>query len=307
MLYLTLRHYEYVCAIAKHGSLSAASAAIHVSQPALSTALARIEAQLGEILFLRRRGAAVILTPQGRSFIAQAQTLLEQAARLEQQGTEYTIGQRLTLGCFNDLAPFLLAPVLKSLRAALPGVAIRYRVDHFEPLVAAMVSGDIDIALSYDLGVDVGFARREVSRRRPVALVPQDHMLTSRSQLSLSDLSDQPLILSEEGLSVRHMLGLFKSIGALPRIAHRAASVELLRSLAANGEGIGITYSAPPSKCSYDGKLLVAIAITDKIAEEPLVLISHSTPAKNSLMERAQGVLTETLAVASRTPDSFAD
>ncbi|MFV1529823.1 MULTISPECIES: LysR family transcriptional regulator [unclassified Phaeobacter] len=295
MLYLTLRHYEYVCAIAQHGSLSAAAAAVHVSQPALSTALARIEAQLGEPLFLRRRGAGMILTPQGRRFADRAQALLDQAARLERRGADQTDGQQLTLGCFTDLAPFLLAPALQRLRIGLPGVAIRYRTDHFKPLLASMTAGNIDLAISYDLGVDASFVRHEVLRRGPVALMPNGHPLSDRDRLPLADLAEQPLILSEEGLSVRHMLGLFKSIGALPRIAHRAASVELLRSLAAHGEGIGITYSRPPDLRSYDGKPLVAIPISDTSAEEPLVLISHSPPSKGSVIETAQQILAKTV------------
>ncbi|APG48262.1 LysR family transcriptional regulator [Phaeobacter porticola] len=295
MLYLTLRHYEYVCAIAQHGSLSAAAATAHVSQPALSTALARIEAQLGETLFLRRRGAAVVLTPQGRRFADEAQALLDQAARLERHGVDHVARQRLTLGCFSDLAPFLLAPALQNLRRALPDIAIQYRVDHFEPLIADMTAGNIDIALSYDLGVDASFARREVARRSPVALMPVTHPLAGRDQLALSDLSDQSLILSEEGLSVRHMLGLFKAIGALPRVAHRAASVELLRSLAANGEGVGITYSAPPVAMSYDGKPLAAIPISDIGAKEPLVLISHSAPAMDTVHKNAQDAIAEAI------------
>ena len=75
MLYLTLRHYEYVCAVARHGSLSAAAAAVHVSQPALSAALSRIEDHLGYALFRRRRGSALAMTPQGRAFAPRGQEL----------------------------------------------------------------------------------------------------------------------------------------------------------------------------------------------------------------------------------------
>ena len=56
MLYLTLRQYEYVCAVGRHGSLSAAAAALNVSQPALSAALTKIESHLSQPLFMRRRG-----------------------------------------------------------------------------------------------------------------------------------------------------------------------------------------------------------------------------------------------------------
>ena len=52
MLSTTLRQLDYACAIARHGGLTAAAEALHVSQPALSVALAQIERQLGQQLFL---------------------------------------------------------------------------------------------------------------------------------------------------------------------------------------------------------------------------------------------------------------
>ena len=98
MLYLTLRHYEYICAVAEYGSLSAAAEALHVSQPALSTALARAEDHLGHALFVRRQGAPLSLTPQGRDFAKAAQKLVEQARRLEAPDGAKSPWQELTIG-----------------------------------------------------------------------------------------------------------------------------------------------------------------------------------------------------------------
>ena len=279
MLYLTLRHYEYVCAVARHGSLSAAAEALHVSQPALSAALTRIEAQLGQPLFLRRRGAALALTPQGREFTARAEALIAQAAALETPGRAAQGSQRLVIGCFTDLAPFLLAPALRLLRAAMPGVVLDSRVLPFEPLIESLTSGAADLALTYDLGLDAGFARLQAGQRVPHLLVAPEHPLAAHSSVSLEELADHPLILSQEGLSAQHMLGLFRRRGLVPRVAHRAASLELLRSLAANGEGAGLAYSLPPGRFSYDGKADAAVPVSDADAVEPVVLASHGTAA----------------------------
>lgn len=295
MLYLTLRHYEYVCAVARHGSLSAAAEALHVSQPALSAALARIEAHLGHQLFLRRRGAALALTPQGRQFADRAEQLLEQAAQLEDPGAATSAPQRLTLLCFADLAPFLLAPALKALRQALPEVEIRHHSCAFQPLIAALSAGEADLAITYDLGLDASFTRSELDRLAPHVLVPPQHPLAQRQSLTLAELADQPLVLSQEGLSVQHMLGLFRAQGLVPRIAHRAGSLELLRSLAANGEGVGISYSLPPGNISYDGKPLHAVPIRDRQAQEPVILASHASQPETSASARAHAVLLRVL------------
>lgn len=295
MLYLTLRHYEYVCAVARHGSLSAAAEAVHASQPALSAALSRIEHHLGHALFLRRRGAALALTPQGRMFAEQAQMLLDQAAQLEDPKGTGTSQRRLVLVCFSDLAPFLLAPALKALRLALPEVELSHRACGFEPLITALTEGEADLAITYDLGLDAVFSRTELDRIAPHALVPPEHPLAGRSALSLAELASHPLVLSQEGPSVQHMLGLFKAHGLVPQIAHRAESLELLRSLAANGEGIGVSYSLPPGGISYDGKPLCAVTVSDPAAEEPVILAAHAQLPEASPVFKAHEILRQAL------------
>lgn len=298
MLYLTLRHYEYICAVARHGSLSAAAEAVHVSQPALSAALSRIEEHLGHPLFLRRRGAALTMTPQGRLFAEKAHVLLEQAALLEDPKGAGAGQQRLLLVCFSDLAPFLLAPALKALRLAMPEVEISHRACGFEPLITALSDGEADLAITYDLGLDAGFSRAELQRLSPHALVPPNHPLAARAGISLAELAEHPLVLSQEGLSVQHMLGLFKAHGLVPRIAHRADSLELLRSLAANGEGAGISYSLPPGSMSYDGKPLCAVRVTDAGAEEPVILAAHAELPEASAAHQAYRILQRELGAA---------
>ncbi|MCB4454808.1 LysR family transcriptional regulator [Leisingera sp. McT4-56] len=298
MLYLTLRHYEYICAVARHGSLSAAADAVHVSQPALSAALSRIEDHLGHTLFLRRRGAALAMTPQGRLFAEKAQALLEQAALLEDPKAAGAGQKRLVLVCFSDLAPFLLAPALKALRLAMPEVEISHRACGFEPLITALSEGEADFAVTYDLGLDAGFSRAQLDRLSPHALVPPDHPLAGRGGISLAELAQHPLVLSQEGLSVQHILGLFKAHGLVPRIAHRADSLELLRSLAANGEGVGISYSLPPGGMSYDGKPLCTVRVTDPGAEEPVILAAHAELPETSAAHQAYRILQRELGAA---------
>src|SRR5205807_2299493 len=100
-----------------------------------------------------------------------------------------------------------------------------------------VLAGEIDLALTYDLGLDASFERELYARVAPQAWIPPDDPLARRDEIRLADLANRPLILSDQGLSIRHMLGLFRSLGITPHVAHRAASIEVMRSLAANGEG----------------------------------------------------------------------
>ncbi|WP_406871912.1 LysR family transcriptional regulator [Aminobacter sp. P9b] len=274
MLYITLRQLEYVVAVARAGSLTVAAQQVNVSQPALSVALSQVEDHLRQKLFIRRKGAPVTLTGFGRLFLADAEALLADAARLESPGG---LGQRrlqrIMLGVFDDLAPAHLAPLLRLLRARFPEVEIRTRVATFEGLAESLLGGDIDLALTYDLGLDASFHRELYAQVSPQAWFQPDDPLAKASEVTLADLADRPLILSDQGLSIRHMLGLFRSIGVTPNIVHRAASTEVLRSLAANGEGVGISYTNPVGTLSYDGKPLARVPIADAQAREPIVLV----------------------------------
>ena len=52
MLYISLRQYEYIVAVAEAGSLTRAAEHLNVSQPSLSVAITRVEERLGALLFL---------------------------------------------------------------------------------------------------------------------------------------------------------------------------------------------------------------------------------------------------------------
>ncbi|MCG7622110.1 LysR family transcriptional regulator [Epibacterium sp. Ofav1-8] len=299
MLYLTLRHYEYVTAIARHGSLSGAAQALHVSQPALSTALSRIEAHLGRVLFLRRKGAPLELTPAGRDFVARADSLLAEAARLEQAGTAAHPPLSLTIGCFSDLAPFLIPRALGLLRATLPHVQLDVFEGGFEALIAALKAGTCDLALTYDLGLDSSITRTPLYQVTPRALMPPDHRLAQQPDTNLAALAEVPLILSRDGLSSAHMMQMFKSADLVPQVAYRVASLELLRSMAARGEGVGLAYSLPASDTTYDGMPLASRPLRDPQATESVVLSCHATPVPRSTTERAMSALAKGLAANS--------
>ncbi len=295
MLYLTLRQYEYVCAIGRHGSLSAAAQRLNVSQPALSNALTRVESHLGYPLFARRRGAAMALTPQGRKFIEEAEALLNRAAQLEDAKQPTSGESRLRLGCFVDLAPFLLAKSLHCLREAVPDISLTHGVETFEGLISGLINGRYDFALTYDLGMDAGFSCSKLFDSTPYALLCPDHPLAISEQVTLANLAEFPLILSKEGLSAQHVLGLFRRDGLNPIVSHRAETLEIQRSLAAHGEGIGISYASPTSGFSYDQVPLVSLPIIDADATESVVLARHGTGPTDPLITAAERAMVDLL------------
>lgn len=292
MLYLSLRQFEYVAAVARLGSLSAAAARLNVSQPSLSVALTQVEQRLGQKLFLRRRGASIALTALGESYVVQVEALLAMARRLDDPTLiRQPLSERFTLGIFEDLAPFHLGRLLQALSSALPGIDLRYQIAGFAALAKDLLEGRIDLCVTYDLGFDATFAKHTLAIVTPCALVAARHEIAGRPRIALEELVERPLVLSEDGLSIRHVLGLFQKIDARPIVRHRVRSLEVMRNLVGCDAGIGISYTLPPSAETYDGSWLDAVPISNAFAKEPIILARNELLPGTPTLEAATEIV----------------
>lgn len=270
MLYLTLRQYQYVVAVAQAESLTKAAVALHVSQPSLSVAITRVEARLGRAIFHRGKGAAIELTPYGVRFVALARDLLRDAQRIERSGQATS---PFVLGCFEDLAPWYLPKTLAALAKRFPDTPFEGSEGRFSALAAGLTQGRINLAITYDIGFDSAFQRQKLKQVMPHAFMAPAHPLATATSIDLYQLRDQHLILSSEELSLGYIRRLFDQMAMNPEVTHRAASLEMMRALAAHGMGIGLSYSNPPTAQSYDGQPLVTVPVRTTAALADIVMV----------------------------------
>jgi DNA-binding transcriptional LysR family regulator len=269
MLSLTLRQLEYALAVADHRGLTAAALALHVSQPALSVALAQLEARLGQPLFLRRPGGPLTPTAFGAAWLSRAQTHVAGLGALMRG----EVRAPLRLGIFEDLAPAILAPLI----ARFPDLAPRPM--GFAALAVALEGGEIDAALSWALGLPPG-PRHLLARIAPRAVLAPDHPLAGHATLTLAQIAAHPLVLTDQDLSIAHVQSLFHAAGLAPRIAHRCASLDLMRSFAANGLGVGLSWTQPAPSQSHDGRPLVLREIRDAPREAVVLALAPGMRAE---------------------------
>jgi Transcriptional regulator len=284
MLSISLRQYEYVVAAADHGNLTAAAAALHVSQPAISVALAAIEAHFDRSVFIRRHGQGVSLTSFGREVVNEARQILTQASNVERLGDEAgPLRGQLAFGCYIDLAPFYVPALLRGFALRHPGIAVSFRTVDFETVSEQLERGAIDLALTYGLGLSAAFARTTLLELPPRAIVSADHPLATRKTVSLRQLAEHPLILTDQPMSREHVVTLFSTAGVDVAVTAHAGSFEFLRSMVANGHGIAVVYSCPKGNRSYDGKKIIELPISDPLPSHPILL----GRLKNASLNRA--------------------
>jgi len=294
MLSVSLRHIEYAVAVAEHGSVSTAAAAIHVSQPALSVAIAGLEQHIGNPLFIRRKGSPLVLTSLGRDFVDRASQLINQfEALVESEGDLAERRGPVVIGCYEDLGPLLIGPIIARVKQRYTHANLSIRTGDFDFLSTEMLAGQIDFSVTYNLGIDSNFDTREITSISPHVLLYPGHPLTKRKDIWLKDIAPEPLVLVDQGHSLWHMIGLFREHHLSPNIAHRAATLEIMRSMVANGLGIGLSYTKSQSKVSYDGKPLEAREITDSMSPEPIVIVSSSKNPLSPFAEKLVDLIAE--------------
>jgi DNA-binding transcriptional LysR family regulator len=273
ILSLTLKQLRYAVAAADAGNVTQAAQNLHVSQPSISVAIAQIEAHYGRKLFVRRKGEGVSLTSFGTTFTRDARTVLEDAARLHRLGqSAEALSGEATLGCFTDLAPYYVPALIGQFRKVMPAVTVDFRDAGFDELAAQITKGSIDLALTYDLGLGPRIERQTLIELRPYAMLPARHPLARKTAVSLADLANHPLILTDQALSWQHIVALFNAAGLEVDVATRASSFELQRSLVANGLGIALAYTRPKADQSYDGRKLAIRPISDRLPAQRILL-----------------------------------
>uniref|UniRef100_A0A2A3JT96 LysR family transcriptional regulator n=1 Tax=Alloyangia mangrovi TaxID=1779329 RepID=A0A2A3JT96_9RHOB len=174
---------------------------------------------------------------------------------------------------FRGLAPLQLAQALEHLRSRFPAVSFEGAEGRFSDLATALDEGRVDLAISYDVGFGARFERCVLKTILPVAFLAPEHPLARQETLTLQELAAHPLIFFSEELSEGFMTALFKAMRLSPTVGHRVRSLEMMRSLAAHGAGIGISYSSPPSSICYDGRRVTTVPISTTDAATEIALI----------------------------------
>jgi DNA-binding transcriptional LysR family regulator len=172
-----------------------AAAGLHVTQPALSQQIARLERQLGVRLFDRTR-TSVELTEAGEAMLAAARTAVDAAAVVEDIARSHARGEagELRLG-LSPGAHYVAQPLLAEFARRRPKVRVRASVDSSGALAEQVADGRLEIALGFCTeprdGVDCEWLRDE-----PVVVaVAGDHPLAGRESVALAELAGETFAL----------------------------------------------------------------------------------------------------------------
>jgi DNA-binding transcriptional LysR family regulator len=288
---LTLKQLAYALAAADAGNVTAASRQLHVSQPAVSTAIAALEQHYGLKLFTRLPAQGVVLTPFGIEVMSEARLLLDQAQTVAQLSTpDAKIAGQLVISCYEAIAPFVLPRLLHTLQARLPKVSVNFIETSLEGAALSLKQGTADLAISYALGHQDNVYKQNLYTLQPRVICSTEHAFAELDVLPLAQLHGQKMILLDQPMSAQYVLGLLSAHGAEPDIVTQVKSIELQRSLVANNFGLALVHTLAKANQSYDGRPIKTIAIADAIVAQKVQVTCLQQSRKRPILD---AVLTE--------------
>lgn len=193
---LKLRQLRIVSALADQGSISRASPALGLSQPALTKALQQLERTVEAQIF-EREARGVRPTAVGHAVIDAARRILAELRRLDEELDRIASGTSNSVAVGATPSPVigLMPKVLADLHSRSAKLQVRLVEGAFEDLAPALSVGEIDLIVGrlYEPPVPDGLTREELYDDPIVMLVRADHPL-SRGNPSMADVSLYDLI-----------------------------------------------------------------------------------------------------------------
>ena len=292
----TLKQLGYFAAVATHGGIAQAARALHLSQPAIASALDKLEDELGFKLFERRHSRGTELTPQGREALVRARWLLEGA---RETGSEFraiaaeSIGH-LRFGCFHTLAPVHAPALVAAMKARHPGVTLDLTEGRHVDLVDALGRHDLDVALLYALQMDHDRIHAEhLHTMQPQVVLPIAHPLAALASVSLAALANQPYVMFDWPASRQYFDSVLAAGGIAPPVAFRSQSFEVMLSAVASGLGFSLLLVQPKSELTYSGARVTcrpveeAVPALDVIAAWPAA--AGDSPLRDDFVRLCHG------------------
>ncbi|MBT2441142.1 LysR family transcriptional regulator [Streptomyces sp. ISL-36] len=234
-------------AVAVHGTVGAAAAALGYTPSAVSQQIAKLERETRTTL-LERQGRGVRLTDEAQQLAATAETLLsiveEAEVRLEER--RGLPSGRLAIGCFASAARGLMPRVLAELARRHP--SLDARLTEVDPhLSIDLVSrGVLDLAVAHDWDIapmptPQGVEQAAIGDDLCDVLVPHDHPLAARASVRREELVEERWITQPPG-TVCHdwLIQTLRATGYEPHIVHRAEENPTQVALVAAGLGIAL-------------------------------------------------------------------
>ncbi len=238
---LTLRQLDILEAVARCGSFSRASEALHLTQPAVSMQIKQLEESLGLPLF-EQIGKKIHLTEAGREALETSRAVNRELANLEHalgelQGLK---GGTLTVSVVSS-ASYLGARLIAAFRQIHPDVRVSLNAVNRETLLRHLAENSIDLALMGRPPDGHDLQARAFLENPLVVIAALSHPLAGMKDIPLQRLAEEPFVGREPGSGTRTAVQkYFEENDLTLEVAMEMNKNEAIKQAVEAGLGVGV-------------------------------------------------------------------
>jgi DNA-binding transcriptional LysR family regulator len=239
---MRIEQIEYAAAVARFGSFRRAAEELHISQPALSETVRKLEAELGvNILDRQRTGATVSV--EGRQLLPHLLDVIEAARRLRSAADEQHESSRaIKLGTVSAATSPLLTATIRAFRDTHPTTQVDVVLVQQQLLHRSLLDGGLDLGLvNYLDGDEITpeLHTVELLHGHPVVCIHSDNPLADSPSITTAELLAQPLISMRAGYAMHRYLS--RLLGdEKPSFSYTADGAEMGKLMVAAGLGVTV-------------------------------------------------------------------
>lgn len=234
--------------VMRHGSVTAASQALNISQPAVSRLIAELERSVGFPVFLRR-GGKIEPTAEGDQLMQEVERMFYGLERMRQVAREIRDLRRAVLHV--AAMPMVSLEVMPRAIARLlddgKGIKITHDVHGSARIVDLVTSRQVDLGIGQSVGERQGIEVIASYRTTCVCAMLPDHPLSGREEIGPRDLAGYPLVaLAHHTIAAGYITQIFAEANVQPEIAVESQPSYTACGLAAAGVGVAIVDPLTP-------------------------------------------------------------
>lgn len=260
---MTLRQLRYFAVLGEELNYRRAAERLFITQPALSTAIKQLEHHFGVVLFTRST-REVALTELGAVWLPQVLKAISGVESVvENLFTLAQLSRRIRLGYLIGTGADLFFRLARHFEAAEPDIRLEPREFDFTDPTAGLADGISEVAIIRP-PVDLPDHRMFILDAESwVACLPRDHRLAGRTELSITELLDDPIVVAPASAGRWRDYWMAMDIrNAPPTIAAVAATYEEETTTIARG--LGISFTSEASARLYDRQGIAYVPIVDR-------------------------------------------
>lgn len=242
---MKLRQLEYLVEIVRQGmSITAASHALHTSQPGISSQIKSLEEELGFPVFVRQGRNLVDLTDAGRDVITHAIRMLDERENIQRVAREVNAPQHgsFSIATTHTQARYALPDVISRFSKKYPNVSLHIHQGTPTQIAEMTANGEADLAIATEaLELFEDLVLMPCYRWNRCVVVPRDHDLADCKTLTMEQIAKYPIITYIFGIADRSVINqAFKQAGLEMRVVLTATDAEVIKTYVQRGLGIGI-------------------------------------------------------------------